>query len=212
MAIGFNLKKTERVLFCASKWWGDPDFPEHMEYPTVKVTDEDGETFNYPLTFICQINCEDIASLDPDNLLPHEGMLYFFGAIDEYLGYESMTHNGMGEWPKGEFVVKYAKSINFETFQSCILVDDDDQPLTEPEMEMEFFRCEDNSMTSRLLGVPCYEDVRNEYPGYVSLLHMEENEELGLRFYDCGTLDTLIKESDLKFGNWKKTKTYLHSL
>ena len=191
---------------------GDPDFPEHMEYPTVKVTDEDGETFNYPLTFICQINCEDIASLDPDNLLPHEGMLYFFGAIDEYLGYESMTHNGMGEWPKGEFVVKYAKSINFETFQSCILVDDDDQPLTEPEMEMEFFRCEDNSMTSRLLGVPCYEDVRNEYPGYVSLLHMEENEELGLRFYDCGTLDTLIKESDLKFGNWKKTKTYLHSL
>ena len=212
MAIGFNLKKTERVLFCASKWWGDPDFPEHMEYPTVKVTDEDGETFNYPLTFICQINCEDIASLDPDNLLPHEGMLYFFGAIDEYLGYESMTHNGMGEWPKGEFVVKYAKSINFETFQSCILVDDDDQPLTEPEMEMEFFRCEDNSMTSRLLGVPCYEDVRNEYPGYVSLLHMEENEELGIRFYDCGTLDTLIKESDLKFGNWKKTKTYLHSL
>lgn len=212
MAIGFNLKKTERVLFCASKWWGDPDFPEHMEYPTVKVTDEDGETFNYPLTFICQINCEDIASLDPDNLLPHEGMLYFFGAIDEYLGYESMTHNGMGEWPKGEFVVKYAKSINFETFQSCILVDDDDQPLTEPEMEMEFFRCEDNSMTSRLLGAPCYEDVRNEYPGYVSLLHMEENEELGLRFYDCGTLDTLIKESDLKFGNWKKTKTYLHSL
>jgi hypothetical protein len=123
-----------------------------------------------------------------------------------------MTHNGMGEWPKGEFVVKYAKSINFETFQSCILVDDDDQPLTEPEMEMEFFRCEDNSMTSRLLGAPCYEDVRNEYPGYVSLLHMEENEELGIRFYDCGTLDTLIKESDLKFGNWKKTKTYLHSL
>lgn len=212
MAIGFNLKKTERVLFCASKWWGDPDFPEHMEYPTVKVTDEEGETFDYPLTFICQINCEDIAPFDPDGLLPHEGMLYFFGAIDEYLGYESMTHNGMGEWPKGEFVVKYAKSINFETFQSCILVDDDDQPLTEPEMEMEFFRCEDDSMTSRLLGVPCYEDVRNEYPGYVSLLHMEENDELGLRFYDCGTLDTLIKESDLKFGNWKKTKTYLHSL
>ncbi len=212
MAIGFNLKKTERVLFCASKWWGDPDFPEHMEYPTVKVTDEDGETFDYPLTFICQINCEDIAPFDQAGLLPHEGMLYFFGAIDEYLGYESMTHNGMGEWPKGEFVVKYAKSINFETFQSCILVDDDDQPLTEPEMEMEFFECEDNSMTSRLLGFPCYEDVRNEYPGYFSLLHMEENEELDLRFYDCGTLDTLIKESDLKFGNWKKTKTYLHSL
>ncbi len=212
MAIGFKLKKTERVLFCASKWWGDPDFPEQMEYPTVKVTDEDGETFDYPLTFICQINCEDIAAFDPENKLPHEGMLYFFGAIDEYLGYDSMTHNGMGVWPKGEFVVKYAKTINFETFQSCILVDDEDQPLTEPEMEMEFFNCDDDSMTSRLLGVPCYEDVRNEYPGLASLLHLEEDEEIGLRFYDCGTLDVMIRESDLKFGNWKKTKTYLHSL
>ena len=210
MAIGFNLKKTERVLFCASKWWGDPDFPENMEYPTVKVT-EDGESFDYPLTFICQINCEDIAPFDKENRLPHEGMLYFFGAIDEYLGYDSPTHNGMGEWAKGEFMVKYAKAVNFETFQSCILVDDEDQPLTEPEMEMEFFECEDNAMVSRLLGVPFDEDVRDQYPDHFSLLHLEENEEIGLRFYDCGTLDVLIKESDLKYGNWKKIKAYLQS-
>ena len=210
MAIGFNLKKTERVLFCASKWWGDPDFPENMEYPTVKVT-EDGESFDYPLTFICQINCEDIAPFDKENRLPHEGMLYFFGAIDEYLGYDSPTHNGMGEWAKGEFMVKYAKAVNFETFQSCILVDDEDQPLTEPEMEMEFFECEDNAMVSRLLGVPFDEDVRDQYPDHFSLLHLEENEEIGLRFYDCGTLDVVIKESDLKYGNWKKIKAYLQS-
>ena len=210
MAIGFNLKKTERVLFCASKWWGDPDFPENMEYPTVKVT-EDGESYDYPLTFICQINCEDIAPFDPENRLPHEGMLYFFGAIDEYLGYDSPTHNGMGEWAKGEFVVKYAKAVNFETFQSCILVDDGDQPLTEPEMEMEFFDCEDNAMVSRLLGVPFDSDVRELYPDHFSLLHLEEDEEIGLRFYDCGTLDVVIKESDLKYGNWKKIKAYLQS-
>ena len=73
MAIGFKLKKTERVLFCASKWWGDPDFPEQMEYPTVKVTDEDGDTFDYPLTFICQINCEDIAAFKA--LLPGSSVL-----------------------------------------------------------------------------------------------------------------------------------------
>ena len=210
MAIGFNLKKTERVLFCASKWWGDPDFPENMEYPTVKVT-EDGESYDYPLTFICQINCEDIAPFDPENRLPHEGMLYFFGAIDEYLGYDSPTHNGMGEWAKGEFMVKYAKTVNFETFQSCILVDDEDQPLTEPEMEMEFFECEDNAMVSRLLGVPFDSDVKEQYPDHLSLLHLEENEEIGLRFYDCGTLDVVIKESDLKYGNWKKIKAYLQS-
>ena len=139
-------------------------------------------------------------------------MLYFFGAIDEFLGYDSPTHNGMGEWKKGEVVVKYAKAINFETFQSCILVDDDDQPLTEPELEMEFFQCDDDSMNSRLLGIPYYEDVRNLYPEHTSLLHLEENEEIGLRFYDCGTLDIVMKESDLKYGNWKKVKAYLHSL
>lgn len=210
MAIGFNLKKTERVLFCASKWWGDPDFPENMEYPTVKVT-EDGESYDYPLTFICQINCEDIAPFDTENRLPHEGMLYFFGAIDEYLGYDSPTHNGRGEWAKGEFIVKYAKAVNFETFQSCILVDDDDQPLTEPEMEMEFFECEDNARVSRLLGVPSDSTVGGQYPDHFSLLHLEEKEEIGLHFYDCGTLDVVIKETDLKYGNWKKIKAYLQS-
>ena len=105
MAIKLNLAKTDRVLFCGSKWWGDPDMPENMQYPTIEVT-EDGETFDYPLTFICQINCEDLIPYDPKGFLPHEGMLYFFGAIDEWIGYDSPTHNGIGEWPKGSLVVK----------------------------------------------------------------------------------------------------------
>lgn len=212
MAIGFRLKKTERILFCGSKWWGDPDFPEQMEYPTVKVKDEDGETIDYPLTFICQINCEDISKYDKEGKLPHEGMLYFFGAIDEYLGYETYTHNGIGQWPKGQFIVKYAKNINFETFQSCILVDDEDQPLTEPEMEMEFFECEEDAQGFKLLGIPFFEDVRQNYPEYINLLQLEDEDEIGLRFYDCGSLNVMIKESDLKFGNWKKTKAHLQSL
>lgn len=209
MAIGFKVKKTERILFCGSKWWGDPDFPEHMEYPTVKVTDEEGETMDYPLTFICQINCEDIARFDTEGQLPHEGMLYFFGAIDEFIGYGTYTHNGPGEWPKGQFVVKYAKSINFETFQSCMLVDDDDQPLTEPELEMEFFSCEDNAECSRILGIPTGPDVVDNYPDHVSLLHLVNNPEISLDFGDSGCLDTLMKTSDIKFQNWKKTKTHL---
>ena len=49
--------------------------PENMQYPTMEVT-EDGETFDYPLTFVCQINCEDIAPFDKEGKLPHEGMLY----------------------------------------------------------------------------------------------------------------------------------------
>ena len=211
MAIQLNLQKTERVLFCASKWWGDPDMPENMQYPTIEVT-EDGEKYEYPLTFVCQINCEDLIPFDPEGHLPHEGMLYFFAAIDEWIGYDSPTHNGIGEWPKGNFVVKYAKSINFETFQSCILVDDDDQSLTEPELEITFSECNDDADGIKLLGIPYYEEVRQLYPDMVNLLQLDENEVIGMNFYDCGNVNLMIKDSDLKFGNWKKTKAYLHSL
>ena len=99
MAIKLELKKTERILFCGSKWWGDPDMPENMQYPTMEVTEE-GEKFDYPLTFVCQINCEDLTAYDPESLLPHEGMLYFFAAIDRWLGYDSPTQNGIGECQK----------------------------------------------------------------------------------------------------------------
>ena len=211
MAISIKARKSERILFCASKWWGDPDMPENMEYPTVHV-EEEGESYDYPLTFVCQINCEDIAPFDPEGKLPHEGMLYFFAALDEWLGYESATHNGLGEWPKGHFVVKYAKAINFETFRSCILVDDEDNPLTDPELEIVFSECADDASGHKLLGIPYFEDVRHENPEMLNLLQIDDDEELGIRLYDCGNINLLMKPSDLKFGNWKKTKAYMHSL
>lgn len=208
MAIKLTLNKTERILFCGSKWWGDPDMPENMHYPTVEVT-EDGETFDYPLTFICQINCEDIAPYDTKGKLPHEGMLYFFGAIDEWLGYDSPTTQGKGEWPKGHFVVKYAKTINFETFQTCMLVDDEDQQLTENELEITFSECEDDADVIRLLGSMPDDDIKTEYPDFCNLLRLTSDAEGGIEFPEGMTLTLMMKQSDLKFGNWKKTKAYL---
>lgn len=208
MAIRLTLKKTERILFCGSKWWGDPDLPENMQYPVMKV-EEEGDSFEYPLTFICQINCEDIAALDPEGRLPHEGMLYFFGAIDELAGYESPVRTVLGEWPKGRLVVKYAKSINFETFQSSILVDDDNKPLTDPELEIVFTQCEDDAPGMKMLGRSCASDGDDEMKDLVNLLQIDEDDTAG--FIPCGweVLNVLIKESDLKFGNWKKTRTVL---
>lgn len=171
MAIKLTLKKTERILFCGSKWWGDPDMPENMQYPTMEVT-EDGQTFDYPLTFVCQINCEDIAKYDTGGLLPHEGMLYFFAAIDDYTGYESPVHNPAGEWPKGRLVVKYAKAINFETFQTCMLVGDEDEQLTEPELEIEFSECSDEEKCIKMLGGSAGPD----YPQHIRLMEMVSDE------------------------------------
>ena len=208
MAIKLTLNKTEHILFCGSKWWGDPDMPENMQYPTVEAA-EDGETFDYPLTFICQINCEDLVPYDKDGKLPHEGMLYFFGAIDEWLGYESPTTQGKGEWPKGHFVVKYAKTVNFETFQTCMLVDDDDQQLTESELEIVFSECDDNGIGIKLLGAPANDAVQSAYPDLGNLLQITSDAVSGIEFPDGATLNVMMKDSDLKFGNWKKTKAYL---
>lgn len=203
MAIKLTLGRTDRILFCGSKWWGDPDMPENMQYPVMEVT-EDGETFDYPLTFICQINCEDIARFDSEGLLPHEGMLYFFAAMDDYLGYESPLHNPSGEWPKGHLVVKYAKTINFETFQTCMLVGDEDEQLTEPELEIVFSECSDEDDGIKML---C--STRNpDYPDHIKLMEILTDNVGGIDFGN-GSLEILIKDSDLKFGNWKKSKAVL---
>ena len=206
MAIKLTLNQTERVLFCGSKWWGDPDMPENMQYPTIEVT-EDGETFDYPLTFVCQINCEDIAALDPENKLPHEGMLYFFAALDKWIGYDSPTQNDLGEWSKGHFVVKYAKAINFETFQSCMLVDDEDQALTERELEIVFSECADDEKCIKLLGAPSDPAVAQKYSDLLNLLQIVRSENLDVEF--DGELNLLMKPSDLNYGNWKKTIAHL---
>lgn len=207
MAIKLTLQQTERVLFCDSKWWGDPDMPENMQYPTMQVT-EDGEIFDYPLTFVCQINCEDIAAFDKEDRLPHEGMLYFFAAIDRWHGYDSPSENGEGEWPKGTLMVKYAKTINFETFQTCMLVDDEDQTLTDRELEIVFSECEDDSACTKLLGKPSREAVCNQYPDMLNLLQIASDQNAALDF-EGNLLNIMIKESDLKFGNWKKSKAFL---
>ena len=206
MAIKLTLNQTERVLFCGSKWWGDPDMPENMQYPTIEVT-EDGEKFDYPLTFVCQINCEDIAAFDTENKLPHEGMLYFFAAIDKWIGYDSPTTNDLGEWSKGHFVVKYAKTINFETFQSCMLVDDEDQTLTERELEIVFSECVDDEKCIKLLGTPSDPAVAQKYPDFLNLLQIVRSENLDVEF--DGELNLLMKPSDLQYGNWKRTIAHL---
>ena len=210
MAIKILLQETETELFCSSKWWGDPDLPADMEYPTVPVTDEDG-SYNYPLTFICQIDCEDIAPYDKEGRLPREGMFYVFAGIDEYLDeFDSPFHNGLGLWERKMVVVKYTKAINFETFRSAILVDDDEQPLTQRALKMTFEACEDDAPCTKLLGAPTFGEVLQELPDCENFLQID-SDTAGLRFYDEGMLNLLYKSTDLAAGKWKLVKGYLSS-
>ena len=134
-------------------------------------------------------------------------MLYFFAAIDKWIGYDSPTTNGAGEWQKGHFVVKYAKTINFETFQSCMMVDDDDQTLTGKEMEIVFSECNPHEKCIRLLGVPSSEEVAGKYPDMISFLQLTASENFQIEF--DGELNLMIKPQDIGFGNWKKVIAHL---
>lgn len=210
MAIRINLQETETELFCSSKWWGDPDLPADMEYPTA-VAQEDGETYDYPLTFICQIDCEDIAPFDPEGRLPRHGMFYVFAGIDEYLDYGSPFHNGPGQWDRKQVVVKYTKAINFETFRSAILVDDQDQPLTQPALKMTFEACDEGADGTKLLGIPFYDQVRQEMPDCVNFLQIC-SDTAGLRFNENGMLNLLYSSADFAAGKWKLIKCYLTAI
>ncbi|MBQ7709738.1 MAG: DUF1963 domain-containing protein [Bacteroidales bacterium] len=206
MAIKINLQETETELFCSSKWWGDPDLPADMEYPTAPAEDEDG-SFDYPLTFICQIDCEDIAPFDPEGKLPHQGMFYVFAGLDEYLGFDSPWHNGVGPWEKKQVVVKYTKAINFETFRAAQLVDDEDQPLTQPALKMTFEVCPDGAEGTRMLGTPGNPAVLEALPDHVNFLQIDSGT-AGLDF-NGGVLNLLYKASDFEAGKWKIVKGYL---
>lgn len=162
---------------------------------------EDGEEGEYPLTFICQMDCEDIAPLDKDGLLPHEGMLYFFAAIDDFNGYESPEHFPAGAWPAKAVRVKYAKQINMETFNSCILVDDEENELAEEALKANL----EDGGTDGLSLLP----GDSPQQGCVCLLRLRTDAAAGLQFPGGGSFDILIKESDLRFGNWKKAFGYL---
>ncbi len=58
-----------------SKIFGCPDVTdaEKFEIPTFDCWGTE-----HDMTFIAQINCSELAEFDPDCMLPHEGMLYFF--------------------------------------------------------------------------------------------------------------------------------------
>lgn len=207
--IKITTSPTEDPLFGQSKWWGEPDMPETLAYPEALVT-EDGDSWQDPLTFVCQIRLEDIAALDPEGLLPHEGMLYFFAALDYFLGdIEALSYPGMGPWQPQHFRVLYAP--NCEALHTHYVLAADGTPANLPAEAITFTASDANDDGQRLLGLPYVEDVREAMPGMLSLLQVDEDDRWGLTFHDCGTLNFLIRPDDLKKRQWDKVACYLFS-
>lgn len=73
----------------ASKVGGEPDLPTGTSWPT--------SNNGAPLPFIAQIRLADIAPFDPENDLPHDGLLSFFYAMNEPSG-ELRIERDMSAW------------------------------------------------------------------------------------------------------------------
>ena len=65
-----------------SKFGGKPAVPADFVWPYFASADYDGETANRPLSFLCQINLEEIAVYDKENVLPKKGLLLFFYELE----------------------------------------------------------------------------------------------------------------------------------
>lgn len=229
MAIQIKFGSAGCSLFGQSKWWGFPDMPEDLEYPEVPVreeyVDDDGrdavDEYDDPLTFICQIRCSDLAAVDPEGLLPHEGMLYFFAALDYFLGnLDAVVSPGLGEWEAPCFKVLWAPSC--ENLHTHSILYEDGTEACLPAVPMTFVAgggssgsaggfCGASGDGFQLLGRPFYDEVVQEMPGMINLLQIDENDDWGLRFFDCGMLNFLIAPADLAARRWSAVRCYLTS-
>ena len=231
------------ALFGQSKWWGFPDMPEELEYPEVPVReeylDDDGrdavDEYDDPLTFICQIRCSDLAAVDPEGLLPHEGMLYFFAALDYFLGnLDAVVSPGLGEWESPWFKVLWAPSC--ENLHTHSILYEDGTEACMPAVPMAFGggadgfcgadggsgdaddscgaggdSCETTGDGFQLLGRPLSDELAQQLPGMINLLQIDGNDDWGLRFFDCGMLNFLIAPADLAARRWSAVRCYLTS-
>lgn len=207
--IAIKTQPAEGDLFGQSKWWGFPDLPEELDWPSVPVNDE-GDVYDDTLTFICQIRCEELAPFDPEGLLPHTGMLWFFASLDYFLGNLDAVCPGMGEWEYPYFRVLYSNDL--DSLHEHTLLYDDGTPAVLPAEAIRFSRVSrDEDSYTRLLGQPFFEEVSGELPGLISLLQLDEDDRWGLRFFDSGMLNFMISPEDLSARRFGAVRAWLHS-
>lgn len=202
MAIQIKLHKTDEDLFCKSKWWGNPDIPADF-------------VFDDSLMFLCQIRCDDLVDYDEDNILPHNGMLYFFCDVAYYLGYyDDFEPQPSSYWNKDAVKVYYVNDVDESSFKQ-IIFDDDYFPQIK-ERKVEFELTDDESPGFKLLGLPYmleYENWPPPYGKYINLLQVdsEDDDDFDLMFMDMGLLYLIINPKDLKRKDFSKVRGYLYS-
>jgi len=203
MAIKINIQPTQDILVGQSHWWGFPDLPESVDWPA----NENGDL----LTFICQIRLEEIAHLDSEDLLPHEGMMWFFADMDYFLGDDEAQCHGIGEWEPGAYKVIYAKGTDHLCTQEYYWENGEVAVLEAERMSFEPSEREEE-FGFKFLGMPAMtEGYENENEGLVSLLQLDEEERWMMRFFDSGTINFMMPLEALLRRDFDECILVLHS-
>ncbi len=113
----------------ASKMLGDPVLPEAL-----------ADSLPQTAMFLMQIRLEDIKELDEENLLPHEGYLYFF--LDTEDGLYSLKP-----------IVKYVKEEPTHHIEGFNEIVEGFEEYTH-DFLIEFEKCEEDADGNKLLGCP----------------------------------------------------------
>ena len=199
MSISLFVSTTTEDLQGKSHWWGAPDFPAGMRYPFVEI-DEDEEE---PLTFVCQIRCEEIAPYDTMGLLPTKGMLYVFAPLAYFMGGYG---RGIGSGYKP--LIFHIEDCS-ELYPCDIVSPKDHKSIFRPALKITFDRNYDGDY---VYGVSMLCPINNENiaaynSGHITFMQFEECEKWGLHIYDCGTYYILMRPEDIKSGNWSEVKS-----
>jgi uncharacterized protein YwqG len=83
IVINYSEENREKIPKGSSKIGGKPDLPKDFQWYYYNGEDYKRKVANRPLSFLMQINCEEVHKYDKESLLPEKGILYFF--------YELMT-------------------------------------------------------------------------------------------------------------------------
>lgn len=208
MAIGINTYSTASDLFGKSHWWGFPDLPLGVEYPCRDGIDEEG--LEDLLTFICQIDLEELAPHDTGNELPHHGMLYFFADLDYFLGDYDADCEGLGFWNEEAFRVIYCpEKCDLHTHEVRW---PDGSSAALPAERIEFTGVPHNESGHKLLGIPFFDEVSEECGDMVSLLQLDEDDRWRFRLYDVGNMNFMISKEALAARDFSKVQLYVHCM
>ncbi len=197
-------KPFEEIPTGSSRFWGNPDLPENIAFPTYK----DAEGDDYPYTFICQINLAELHAYDAENPLPDHGLLQFYAKIDHYLGY--FADNCVSGYISDAEDVRVLYIENTEHLTETILLDEDDEPFAPAEMEIAFAHTvEPLSDDHALFAEPTHREWETwdePFEAWQILFQVDSfmGMDFDLNFMDCGVLDFLIAPEDLaahKFDN-----------